>query len=118
MNSVIDRSLINHDDVKVDLVKYTNIFRQFGQITFELSSVENKELILSVQQFKEIENENAGFDMGKWVSENINPLPSGKAFAVFSFLVTQWNPHTIITNGESPKEGRIYVCVMNESSVQ
>jgi len=113
-----DRSLINYDDVKVDLVKYTNIFRQFGQITFELNHAENKELILLVQQFKEIENENAGFDKGKWVSENINPLPSGKAFAVFSFLVIQWNPRTIITNGGSPKDGYIYVCVMNDSSAQ
>ena len=113
-----DQSLIAREDVKVDLVNYTNIYQQFGQITFELNELENAALILAAQQFKEIGREAANVDKGQWLSENVKPMPSGKAFAVFSFLVTLWNSSTMITNGESPNSGCVYLCVIDEASRQ
>ena len=109
-----DKSIVKHCDVSVDLINYSRSYRNHGHIIFELKTEENEELIRATQQFKKIEQQVPGFDKKKWIAENINPMPSAKPFAVFSFLVTHWNPSTIISNVESPNQGYIYVCVANE----
>lgn len=111
-----DQATIQYSDLKVDIVSYSQLFREYGHIFFELKDEENEELMKATNQFKEIEKQEPGFDKRSWVEDNIKPLPSEKPFAVFSFLVTQWNPTTIISNTESPNTGYIYVSVTKEGS--
>ena len=109
-----DQATVKYSDLKVDIVRHSKLFLEYGHIFFELKDEENGELIRAANQFKEIEKQEPGFDKRAWVERNINPLPSPKPFAVFSFLVAQWNPATIIGNVESPNTGYIYVSVTKE----
>lgn len=111
-----DFSLIKRETIDVKPSEYISIFRKFGHITFEVNDDENTELIRLANDFKEIEKQPVGFDKEKWINDNMDFDVSPNAFAVFSFLITCWNPTTIISNAESPNTGLIYVCVKNENA--
>lgn len=113
-----DVSVISRGNIDVKTSEYISIFRKFGHITFEVNNSENKELIKLANDFKEIEKQPEDFDRKKWIKENMDFNVSLNAFAVFSFLITCWNPTTIISNTESPNPGLIYVHVLNENATQ
>ncbi|MFY0678501.1 MAG: hypothetical protein JXR18_14585 [Neptuniibacter sp.] len=106
--------VIKNGEISVDLVEYMKIFRLFGQISFELTKEENRELLIIVRDFKEIEKQEPGFDMKAWIEANMDFSVSDKAFAVFSFVITQWNPSTIFNNSEHSSSDFIYFNVINE----
>ena len=111
-------SVISRENIDVMPSEYISIFRKHGHITFEVNDSENKELIKLAKDFKEIEKQPEDFDREKWIKDNMDLNVSPNAFAVFAFLITCWNPTTIISNTESPNSGLIYVCVLNENATQ
>lgn len=115
---VSDRSFIGNEDIEIAPSKYLAIFRELGQITFELSIEENQKLVQAAHQFKEIEKQPSSFDRNKWVKENIDPTPEGTVLAVFSFMIVVWGPTTIIENTSSREDGYRNVLFLNKGFAQ
>ena len=113
-----DRSFIGNEDIEIAPSKYLAIFRELGQITFELSIEENQKLVQAAHQFKEIEKQPSSFDRNKWVKENIDPTPEGTVLAVFSFMIVVWGPTTIIENTSSREDGYRNVLFLNKGFAQ
>ena len=113
-----DPTLIRNRDVEISTSKYLAIFKEFGQITFELTEDEKNDLLRAVNQFKEIKEQPPGFDQKKWIKENIVPFSTGPAFGVFSFMIVVWRRTTTFQSLPSDQDGYTDVCVINESAAQ
>jgi hypothetical protein len=111
------QAFIPNNEIILDTERYTALYREYGHIQFQLTLAEMAALIVLANEFKEIENQEPGFDKESWLKDNMNFDVPEKSLSVFAFLVMQWTPETGISSVQEGEKSDFVVVTISSKSL-